>query len=56
MTTLGIADANDPRVGVYVQRHDQRTFWDYVETCDHAKEEAERLGLQFKTGSILGGD
>jgi hypothetical protein len=51
--TLAVADANDPRVGVYVKRADSKTFWDYVEACDHGKKLASEEGIFFSTGSIL---
>lgn len=51
--TLAVADANDPRVGVYVQRIDRQTFWDYLDACEHGKKTADELGIFFSTGSIL---
>lgn len=51
--TLAVADANDPRVGVYVPRVDQRTFWDYHEACEHGRALAARNQLEFSIGSIL---
>jgi hypothetical protein len=51
--SLAVADANDPRIGPYVQRVGQETFWDYIDACDHAKRLAVFMQLEFAPGSIL---
>lgn len=51
--TYSIADANDPRVGVYVERASNRTFWDYVAACDHGRELAEWAGVDFLASSWI---
>lgn len=53
--TLAVANANDARVGVTVERASDATFWDFHDACTHGHELAVRLRISFKEGGSFYG-
>lgn len=51
--TLSVADANDPRVGVYVDKFSSETFWDFADACRAGRKLAISRGLRFDSASVL---